>query len=219
MWRGVANASLRGTASHLAPRIGLPAMAARSCLYPASTAGMPRSLATNVTSGSREGSSAKGFGRLTNILATGGQGVSRPIEDRPHTRTAGGASRRSMSGVLAIQHTWNNTMVNISDIDYQTKGWVSAGTPPPLTCIRTPRSASTTTPTHAHKRARSHTHTHARTHASITPSAQPHSKNMKNPLSVIGPTHHYPHPHTHCWHACACLPYTLVFLPACIPAH
>jgi len=39
----------------------------------------------------------------------------------------GGKAKKSMSGVLSIRNTWNNTTVTISDAQYKVLGWVSGG--------------------------------------------------------------------------------------------
>ena len=95
-----------------------------------------------------EGSSSKGFDKqlTTPFARRGGQGVKGPIRDRPHQRAAGGRVRKSVAGVININHSWNNTIVNISDINYVRKGWVSAGAaelpspPPPSSPPPSPRS-------------------------------------------------------------------------------
>jgi small subunit ribosomal protein S11 len=46
---------------------------------------------------------------------------------RPQGPQKGGKGRKSLSGVLAIRNTWNNTHVAISDSRYKLKGWVTGG--------------------------------------------------------------------------------------------
>lgn len=39
----------------------------------------------------------------------------------------GGKGRKSLSGLLSIKNTWNNTHIAISDAKYKLKGWVTGG--------------------------------------------------------------------------------------------
>ena len=40
----------------------------------------------------------------------------------------GGKGRKSLGGVIAIQNTWNNTLISVSDSSYKQLGFVSGGT-------------------------------------------------------------------------------------------
>ena len=42
----------------------------------------------------------------------------------------GGKGRKSLGGVIAIKHTWNNTLISISDSNYKQLGFVSGGASP-----------------------------------------------------------------------------------------
>lgn len=83
----------------------------------------------STTSDQDVGSSAIGFkgDRYAEIL---GEGARKGMADERSMalRKRGGKVRKMQSGVINVHNSWNNTMVSISDINYQMKGWVSGGT-------------------------------------------------------------------------------------------
>ena len=89
-----------------------------------------RSIATSVCRGGPWPVSCLPVCSVTRPLSSSAAGfestVQSVLENMPRSR-AMKPVKKSQAGVLSIKNTWNNTIITISDADYNTKGSVSGG--------------------------------------------------------------------------------------------